>query len=133
MIINYIHYISLLHIEVESRFNNQIINKGSSLILATNKKGEIVFCSKNIKTILGYTVDEVMGLGYWKITEDKEFLEDDFHTKFETDRMFVRKLKCRNGDYKHIQWNDKKFSNDLNIGIGQDVTNEIKIQISTRI
>lgn len=128
LIINYIHYISLLNIEVESRFNNQIINKGSSLILATNKKGEIVFCSKNIKTILGYTVDEVMGLGYWKITEDKEFLEDDFHTKFEADRMFVRKLKCRNGDYKHIQWNDKKFSNDLNIGIGQDVTNEIKIQ-----
>ena len=128
LIINYIHYISLLNIEVESRFNNQIIHKGSSLILATNKKGEIVFCSENVKTILGYTVDEVMGLGYWKVTEDKEFFGEDFHTKFEADRMFVRKLKCRNGDYKHIQWNDKKFSNDLNIGIGQDVTNEIQIQ-----
>ena len=128
LIINYIHYISVLNIEIESRFNNQIINKGNSLILATNKKGEVVFCSENVKTILGYTVDEVMGLGYWKVTEDKEFLGEDYHTEFKADRVFVRKLKCRNGDYKYIQWNDKKFSDDLNIGIGQDVTNEIQIQ-----
>lgn len=128
LIINYIHYILWLNSNDEIRFNNQIINKGNSLILATNRKGEIVFCSENVESILGYTVDEVMGLGYWKVTEDKEFFGEDYHTKFKDDRIFIRKLKCQNGDYKHIQWNDKKFSNDLIIGIGQDVTNEIQIQ-----
>ncbi|WP_167400545.1 PAS domain S-box protein [Flavobacterium psychrolimnae] len=128
LIINYIHYISLLNLAVEMRFNNQIINKGNSLILATNKKGEIVFCSENVKTILGYSVDEVMGLGYWKVTEDSEFFGEEYHKTFKDDRIFIRKLKCKSGEFKYIQWNDKKFSNDLVIGIGQDVTNEIQIQ-----
>ncbi|TDE43444.1 PAS domain S-box protein [Flavobacterium rhamnosiphilum] len=128
LIINYIHHISLLNIDVESRFNNQIINKGNSLILATNRKGEIVFCSENVKTILGYSVEQVMGLGYWKVTEDPEFYGEDYHPKFKEDEVFIRKVKCSNGEYKHIQWNDKKFSDDLIIGIGQDVTNEIHIQ-----
>lgn len=128
LIINYIHYISLLNLAVEMRFNNQIINKGNSLILATNKKGEIVFCSENVKTILGYSVDEVMGLGYWKVTEDGEFFGEEYHKTFKDDRIFIRKLKCKSGEFKYIQWNDKKFSNDLVIGIGQDVTNEIQIQ-----
>ncbi len=70
LIINYIHYILWLNSNDEFRFNNQIINKGNSLILATNKKGEIVFCSETITPILGYSKEEVMGLGYWKHTED---------------------------------------------------------------
>jgi hypothetical protein len=35
--------------------------------------------------------------------------------------------KCQT-DYKYIQWNDKKFSEDLIIGIGQDVTEHVKTQ-----
>lgn len=128
LIINYINYITSLNVEVEIRFNNQIINKGNSLILATNKKGEIVFCSENVESILGYTVDEIMGSGYWKVTEDKAFLSEDYQTKLKDDSIFIRKLKCQNGDYKHIQWNHKKFSDNLIIGIGQDVTNEIQIE-----
>ena len=128
LIINYIHHVSLLNIDIESRFNNQIINKGNSLILATNNKGEIVFCSENVKTILGYSVDEVMGLGYWKLTEYNEFFGEEYHKTFKDDHIVIRKLKCKSGEIKHIQWNDKKFSNDLIIAIGHDVTNEIQIQ-----
>ena len=128
VIINYIRFILWINRNNVTKFNNQIINKGNSLILATNKKGEIVFCSENVESILGYTVAEVMGLGYWKVTEDTEFYREDYDTKFKVDRIFTRKVKCKNGDYKHIQWNDKKFSDDLIIGIGQDVTSEINLQ-----
>lgn len=128
VIINYIQDILLLNSSDQFRFNNQIINKGNSLILATNRKGEVVFCSENVETILGYTVDQVMGLGYWKVTEDTEFYEEEYQKKFVADRMFIRKIKCKNGSYKLIQWNDKKFSDDLIIGIGQDVTNDIHLQ-----
>ena len=128
VLINYIQDILLLSSSDQFRFNNQIINKGNSLILATNRKGEVVFCSENVETILGYTVDQVMGLGYWKLTEDTEFYGEEYHTKFLADRMFIRKIKCKNGSYKLIQWNDKKFSEDLIIGIGQDVTHEIYLQ-----
>ncbi|MFV8353783.1 PAS domain S-box protein [Flavobacterium sp. XS2P14] len=128
VLINYIQDILLLSSSDQFRFNNQIINKGNSLILATNRKGEVVFCSENIETILGYTVDQVMGLDYWKVTEDSEFYGEEYHTKFLADRNFIKKIKCKNGSYKLIQWNDKRFSEDLIIGIGQDVTNEIHLQ-----
>jgi hypothetical protein len=72
IVINYIQDILLLSSSDQFRFNNQIINKGNSLILATNQK-EKLFCGENVETILGYTVDQVMGLGYWKLTEDTEF------------------------------------------------------------
>lgn len=127
-ILNYIRYISSLNIKDKFRFNNQIINKGSSLILATNKKGEIVFCSETITPILGYSIDEVMGFGYWKHTEDSGFIGEDYHLNFTDDQLFIRKLKCKNGEYKYIQWKDKMFSDDLIIGFGQDVTNEIQFQ-----
>jgi PAS domain-containing protein len=84
-------------------------------------KGEVVFCSENVETILGYT--QVMGLGYWKLTEDTEFYGEEYHTKFLAEDVY-QKIKCKNGSYKLIQWNDKKFSEDLIIGIGQDVTHE---------
>lgn len=128
LLINYIRYTSLLKITNRLRFTNEIVNKGNSLILATNKKGEILFCSENVRTILGYSVDEVMGLGYWKVTEDKEFYGEDYHINFKDGVLFTRKVRCKNGEYKHIQWNDKKFSDNLIIGIGQDVTSAINIQ-----
>ena len=128
VVVNYIRQLSILNLKNKLNFNNQIINKGNSLILATNIKGEIVFCSDNVESILGYSVDQVMGLGYWKLTEDTEFYGEEYHKKFKADRVFTRRLKCKNGDYKIIRWNDKKFSNDLIIGIGQDVTHEMEMQ-----
>ena len=128
LIINYMHYILWLNSNDEIRFNNQIINEGNSLILAINKKGQIIFCSENVESILGYTVDEIMGSGYWDVTEDKAFFTEDYHTEGTDDRIFIRKLKCQNGEYKHIQWNDKIFSENLIILTGQDVTNEIHVQ-----
>jgi PAS domain S-box-containing protein len=127
-IINYIRHITVLNIKNKFRFINAIVNNGNSLIMATNRKGEVQFCSETIDPILGYTIDEVLGLGFWKVTEDPEFIGEEFHNNSLTEKTFTRKLKCKNGEYKHIQWSDKRFSDDLIIGIGQDVTNAIKTQ-----
>jgi PAS domain-containing protein len=59
--INYIQYIIGLNVKDKFRFSDQIINNGNSLILVSNRKGEILFCSETINSILGYSVDEVMG------------------------------------------------------------------------
>jgi PAS domain S-box-containing protein len=127
-IINHIRHLSLTKIQDKFNFTNEIVNKGNSLTIATNKLGEVTFCSDTIKTILGYTPGEVMGFGFWELTEDPEFIGIDYHTTFVDNRLYVRKLKCKNGEYKFIQWIDKKFAEDSIIGIGQDITNEIKIR-----
>ncbi|MFV8328299.1 PAS domain S-box protein [Flavobacterium sp. ZS1P14] len=127
-VINYIRHMYLLNIKDKFSFTNEIVNKGNSLSVASNKKGEIIFCSENISQILGYTSKEVMGLEFWKLTEDQQFIEKKHHENYTDENLYIRKLKCKDGEYKYIQWKDKKFLDDLFIGIGQDITNEIQIQ-----
>jgi PAS domain S-box-containing protein len=127
-IINHLRYTSISKIQEKFNFTNEIVNKGNSLTIATNKVGEVTFCSETITGILGYTPLEVMGLEFWRLTEDPEFIGIDYHTDFLDNRLYVRKLKCKNGEYKYIQWIDKKFTENSIIGIGQDITNEIRIR-----
>ena len=128
LIINYVRHSSLLNIEDKFHFTNEIVNKGNSLIIATNTSGEVSFCSETINTILGYSVEEVMGLKFWKLTEDSEFNSENFHGNYINEKKYVRKLKCKNGEYKYIQWKNKRHSKNLIIAIGNDISNEIKIQ-----
>ena len=128
LILNYVRHLSLLNITDKFRFANEIVNKGNSLTIAGNKKGEISFCSDTITAILGYTPEEVMGFGFWELTEDPDFIGTDYHNDIVENTAYIRKLKCKNGEYKFIQWKDKKYSDDLVIGIGQDVTEQIHIK-----
>ena len=127
-IINYVRHKSLLNVKDKFKFTNEIVNKGNALIIATNNAGEISFCSKTISSILGYSPEEVMGMGFWKLTEDSEFIGDKYHENYVDERLYVRKLKCKNGTYKYIQWRDKKHNDNLTIGIGNDITNEINLE-----
>lgn len=121
-------YLANVDIRNKFMFSRIVVNNGNSLILTTNKKGEITFCSESIKDILGYEVEEILGMGYWNLTKDTEFNSETFQDSFIDDRLYVRKLKCKNGDYKYIQWKDKKYSDDILIGIGQDVTEQINVK-----
>ncbi len=124
-ILNHVRHISMLNSRDKFLFADNIVNKGTSLILGVNLKGEIMFCSDTITQILGYTKDEVMGFNYWKVTEDNEFTDVDYQI---SKGLYVRKLKCKDGSYKYIQWKDSKYSSDMYMGIGQDVTEQIEAQ-----
>ncbi|MBE8726738.1 PAS domain S-box protein [Flavobacterium hungaricum] len=127
-IINQVKYAVLLNNRDNFRFASEIVHKGNSLTIASNQKGEILFCSETITPILGYQPEAVMGLKFWELTEEREFLKKtDQFTKAD-DKLYIRKLKSENGEFKYIQWKDKKFSEDLIISIGQDVTEQILVQ-----
>nr|WP_315223750.1 response regulator [uncultured Flavobacterium sp.] len=127
-IINHVKHAILTSNRDNFRFTNEIVHKGNSLTIATNKTGEVLFCSETITSILGYLPDEVMGLEFWKLTEDIEFIKEKQGLNYITNKLYIRRLKSKNGEYKYIQWKDKKFSDDLIIGIGQDVTEQINVQ-----
>ncbi|MDI1255347.1 MAG: PAS domain S-box protein [Flavobacterium sp.] len=128
IVIHYIRHTVLLNSQDKFMFANEIVNRGNSLILGTNKKGELSYCSDSIFSILGYKPTEVMGMNFWNLTEDPEFIGEKYHENYIDERLYIRKLKCRNGEYKYIQWKDKKYSENLIIGIGQDVTDQIEMQ-----
>ena len=112
----------------KSKFADEIVNRGNILTIATNKKGEVLFCSDQITEFLGYDKEDVMGMGFWELTEDPDFIGDAYHENYVDNKFYIRKLKCKNGEYKFIQWKDRKFSDNLVIGIGQDVTDQIHLQ-----
>jgi PAS domain S-box-containing protein len=121
-------HLALIETRNKFLFTNMIVHKGNSLIITTDQTGELSFCSESVKDILGYTADEVLGMGFWKLTEDPEFVGKEYHNDYVDDRLYIRKLKCKNGDYKYIQWKDKKYSDEVVIGIGQDVTELVNIE-----
>ena len=121
-------HIALVTTKNKLLFANEIVNKGNSLTIATNKKGELSYCSDQINDFLGYKSEEVLGMKFWELTEDSEFIGENYHNNYVDDRLYVRRLKCKNGEHKYIQWKDKKIKDDLIIGIGQDVTEQIHIQ-----
>lgn len=121
-------HLALVNTKNKFLFANEIVNKGNSLTIATNKKGELSYCSDQITEFLGYQPHEVLGMKFWELTEDAEFIGEEYHNNYTDNRLYVRRLKSKNGEYKYIQWKDKKFSENLIIGIGQDVTEQIHIQ-----
>jgi PAS domain S-box-containing protein len=121
-------FLAAINSKLKSRFTNEIVNIGNILTITSNKKGEVLFCSKQITDFLGYQSEEVLGLKFWELTEDPDFIGEDYHLDYIDERLYVRRLKCKNGDYKYIQWKDRKFSEDIIIGIGQDITEQIQIQ-----
>ncbi len=121
-------HVALVNTRNKFLFANEIVNKGNTLTIATNRKGEVSFCSDQIMDFLGYSPLEVMGFNFWKLTEDPDFIGESYHDHYVDNRLYVRRLKAKDGRYKYIQWKDKKFSDDLIIGIGQDITEQIHIQ-----
>lgn len=127
-IINQVKYAILLNSRDNFRFTNEIVHKGNSLTIATNQKGEVLFCSETITSILGYSPDDVMAKKFWQLNEDLEVKQENYIKKQIDDKLYIQKLKNTTGEYKYIQWKDKKFSDDLIISIGQDVTEQIIVQ-----
>lgn len=121
-------HLALIEIRNKFLFTSLVLNNGNSIILVTNKKGEIFFCSESVKEILGYNVNEVMGFGYWDVTQDEEFIGEAYHDDFVDGRTYIRKVRCKSGDFKYIQWKDKKYSEEVIIGMGQDVTDQVNIK-----
>ena len=125
IIINFSRRIHFLNTYEKLVFTNNIINQSNSLTIACDKFGNVVFCSDSVNKMLGYETEEVMGYGFWNLTQDEEFEKVDYNIKFIPDTVHVRKLRSKKGDYKFIQWSDFKYSDNLFIATGHDITQKI--------
>jgi PAS domain S-box-containing protein len=128
LIINFARRINSVKSNEKLLFTNEIINNTSSLIIVTNKNGSLIYCNDTIEKILGYTPNEVLGMEFWKLTQDKEFKEIDYNKILKPNTVYTRILKTKKGDYKTIQWSDFKYTNNLFVSNGQDVTHLISLE-----
>lgn len=124
-VINHLRYIVNLRTKDNFIFVDNIVNKGTSLVIAVNLKGEVIYCSDTIFDILGYKPEEVKGFNFWQLTKDAEFTTVNYDIN---PNLYIRKLQCKNGSFKHIQWKDSRYSPEIYLGIGQDVTEQVEVQ-----
>ncbi|MFY0483684.1 PAS domain S-box protein [Flavobacterium sp. PLA-1-15] len=126
--IHYIRHIAILNSQERLLFADAIVNKGNSLIIGTNAKGELTYCNNTIVSVLGYEPEEIIGLNFWELTESIEVVFKENNQSDPEEDLQTQKLKCKNGTHKYIQWKNKKYNENLTVGIGQDVTEQVKIQ-----
>jgi PAS domain S-box-containing protein len=126
IVYNYVRQIILFKQQEKLYFINNIVNNGISIAIASDKNGKITYVSENVKDILGYDPSELLGDGWWIKTIDNttelENEKEKIINKYVNEEITTRLIKTKNGAYKWIQWHDKKFDDQLIVGIGQDIT-----------
>lgn len=108
-----------------------ILERINTLVLVINTSGKIEYVSPSARRILGYSPDELLGDGWYRLTrntrKDREelrrFVTEQLRKPTLTDiRPFERQLITASGATKWILWNTSKgFLNKI-VAVGQDIT-----------
>ncbi|MGZ3863131.1 MAG: PAS domain S-box protein [Bacteroidia bacterium] len=129
--------LTLISIQIQLNLNERLffadntINAGNSLVIASDKDAEIIFVSKNFERILGYTEEELMGTGWWKLRSDDPEQNVKVRESISNKTIpetSIEKIIDKNGNLHWIQWQNNFFDNDLIVGIGVDVTDKREIE-----
>jgi PAS domain S-box-containing protein len=129
--------LTLISIQIQLNLNERLffadntINAGNSLVIASNKDAEIIFVSKNFERLLGYSEDELMGTGWWKLRSDDPHQNIKVRESIANKTIpetSIEKIIDKNGNLHWIQWQNNFFDNDLVVGIGVDVTDKKEIE-----
>lgn len=129
--------LTLISIQIQLNLNERLffadntINAGNSLVIASDKDAEIIFVSKNFERMLGYTEEELMGTGWWKLRSDdpdQNIKVRDSIANKTIPETSIEKIIDKNGNLHWIQWQNNFFDNDLIVGIGVDVTDKREIE-----
>jgi PAS domain S-box-containing protein len=105
-------------------FANTVINDGNSIVMAANADGDVIYINKRFTEVLGFTEEEVLGQGWWKVRKVVSNDKDPFSKikQGEIDSTATVLLETKTGNHRWIQWNNSKLENGIFVGIGSDIT-----------
>ena len=108
-------------------FANTVITDTDSLVMAADKKSDVIYINKTFTKILGFKEEEVLGQGWWKIRKvlSGTSLSPDKIISGEIESTSVVLLETKTNNRKWIQWNNTLLENGMMIGIGNDITERI--------
>lgn len=112
-------------------FSDTVINKSRNLVIAANNEGKIIFASKSFYQALGYTEEEVLGDGWWKIRSENKEENERMRTQVLTSEQghsYISPVRTKWGKTQWIQWVDTTLDNGVHVGVGQDVSDRHEIE-----
>ena len=132
LVISFITILIRLNLFNRLVFADTIINNSRSIVLAVDKKANVVFASRSITSVLGYTSEEVLGDGWWNVRSDNQEENAERKKLVLTDKdaneTYVVPIRAKNGSIRWIQWQDTVMEGNIKVGIGLDVTDRHQIE-----
>lgn len=129
------------------KFSELLLNGINLIVISCDKKGNVNYVSSATEKITGYSINNLIGELWWKNTffskeEGLVFKEKVYNIlsgkTSVNSKPYERKLKCKDGSFKWIEWRDSLAENNIFVSVGVDIsdwkkTEEIKIQSDTII
>jgi len=129
------------------KFSELLLNEINLIVISCDKNGNVNYVSSATEKITGYSIDNLKGQLWWKNTffskeegliyKEKVYNIITGKTAIST-TPYDRRLKCKDGSFKWIEWRDSLAENNTYVSVGVDIsdwkkTEEIKIQSDTII
>lgn len=121
--------------------SDTILNSVESMLMVSDKEGNIIYSSPAVEKMLGYKVNDILGDKWWKLTYENQQEAQQvkaaiynyvFFNKSDFTDISKRKIKTANGDYKWIEWQLSKGANGTYISIGTDITQRIATELELK-
>ncbi|OGS74675.1 MAG: hypothetical protein A3F91_13120 [Flavobacteria bacterium RIFCSPLOWO2_12_FULL_35_11] len=121
--------------------SDTILNSVDSMLMVSDKEGNIIYSSPAVEKMLGYKVNDILGDKWWKLTYENQQEAQQvknaiynyvFFNKSDFTDISKRKIKTANGDYKWIEWQLSKGANGTYISIGTDITQRIATELELK-
>lgn len=113
-------------------FISGIINKGSIPAIAFNKLGKIVYVSENISNYINTTHDALMYKDIATLNQyipyEGKFKNVDVVKEFKDGHKYVVPLEDVDGVIHWIEWEYKEFSREINVMLGQEVSEKMELE-----
>ena len=117
---------------------SSILASASNLVLVADSRAKIVYVSPSVTTMLGYTPEEILDEGWWKIladsgepiTQDHTYVRQAAAGLIPIDpEAYAHNILHKDGSRRIILLSDAKGPYDQLIGIGQDITALTQVQV----
>jgi len=127
--------------EVKLKLLDRVISMVNNLVLVANERGEIIYASPSVYSMLGYSPEEVLGEGWLalarKDSEDRErekrYLSATAKGEVEVLSIpYERKIYDKWGHPHWILWQDTKGPGNSIIGIGAEITEHKRVDEKVR-
>ncbi len=113
-------------------FADTTINNSRSIVIAADENGKIIYASHSVKSVLGYSEEEVMGEGWWKIRgedpEENKRVKENILENRTSSSVYTTAITAKNKSTKWIQWVDTNIDGGIKVGIGLDITDRKEIE-----
>ncbi len=122
----------------EKETSEQYLNIVDVIILALNKRGEIILANKKVSEILGYSQDDLLGMNWFDnfiAEKSRKIMKNNFSLYLENDitedlenklNQHIYNIVTKNKEKRLIKWNNTRVYENKNVisilSSGEDIT-----------